>query len=364
MEEAFGLGPGENIVPANANYPLSDAAKYQLAVRIQQAQKAREALGGAAVTGALSAGGGSAVQGDSAQAQPNFGPTDMESGELAQIEKDLTTAHGTLDKLNRRYRNDPNAADRATKPYYDTINRLEGRKDNIMNAIAGRKTAYDTQQNQAAQAEAERTRQAEQPFRQGYPDLYRALPVMGWGTAGAGSALSGLAMGASKMNPVAAKVAAALTGGVMGGLESGAASAAPTVYDAETLPFGSKYQTEASGLLGNPDYWMHRVGPAAGIGAVSGLLGGYYGATAGKAAKAGGKAISGLLSGAEDEAPAATATAKPKVQGQPVTLPDGSTVKRYDYPNGVTKWHNGKSWISAPDLSGKVSKLRGVQNND
>ena len=117
-----------------------------------------------------------------------FGPTEQEAGELASIERDLAANHKTLDTLNRRYRNDPGTADRATKPYYDTITRLEARKDNILGAIATRQRDYDTTQASLGAAEAERTRVAEQPFREAFPNAYRALPLAGWSTAGAGGA--------------------------------------------------------------------------------------------------------------------------------------------------------------------------------
>lgn len=126
------------------------------------------------------------------------------------------------------------------------------------------------------QAQSEKIN-AERPFRQEYPNLYRALPLAGW----AGSTVGGL-LGAKAGAPIKS-----FLGGALGGVPlSAAAAIGPTAYDAATLPTGSKYQAEAAGWLRDLDnYWLGRVAPEI---AVGGLLGGTaakYGSQVGDRAK-------------------------------------------------------------------------------
>lgn len=184
--------------------------------------------------------------------------------------------------------------------------------------------------DEATRAEAERKRQAEAPFRERYPNAYQALPIAGWGTAAAAGTLAGAKWPGLKSQ---------LSSAVGGGLESAAFSAGPTVYDAETLPFGSKYQKEAADLIHNPDYWSSRVGPAAGIGAVAGGVGAKWGSMARKPAAAmpqpelpsGGPSSSNTSgatpAGSAPQSPAPSAKA-PTPRGPYVTytMPDGGKV--------------------------------------
>lgn len=117
-------------------------------------------------------------------------------------------------------------------------------------------------------AEDASKRQAEKPFREEYPNVYRNLPLVGWGLSALGGAMG--SKGGSLIR--------SMIGGAIGGIPgSTAAAVAPTAYDAATLPTGSPHQKEAVDWLRNPDYWAGRVLPEVLVGAGAGATAGKFG---------------------------------------------------------------------------------------
>lgn len=143
--------------------------------------------------------------------------------------------------------------------------RMDGLNAEKQKLIDQRGTEYNDAFTRWQTSESARI-ESERPFREQYPNTYRALPLAGWATSALGGAL-----GSKGGRPIASTISGAL-GGVPASL---AAAVGPTAYDAATLPTGSKYQQQAYDWLRNPDYWQGRVAPEV-------LTGMMTGATAGK----------------------------------------------------------------------------------
>lgn len=224
----------------------------------------KTAAGGATLASILGGtGGDNAEAGDFNWTDPNKGRTERLKYLDKEIEKEST----------RRTPSAPGTQKARIDALSKEKEQLTGQQSQEYN------TALE-QFNKAGEDEraaAERKRQEEAPFRQRYPNAYQTLPLGGWGTAG----LAGLAAGAKWPG-----LKSQISSGIGGALESAAFSAGPTAYDSETLPYGSKYQQEAEGLLHNPNYWAGRVGPAAGLGAAAGFTGAKWGTLARKPAAA------------------------------------------------------------------------------
>lgn len=276
-----------------------------------------------------------------------LGPSEQETNELAQLNRDIGIVKQTIGQQTRRWQANPGALENALKPHMLTLQQLEARKDKIAGAVAERQRRQEDvvaeqrkYENERQRAEEERARKAGAPFRDEHPELFRQLPLYGWGSALGGSSLAGLLAGAAGKKY--AKPASMAAGAVTGGVESAIASVAPTVYDAETLPLGTKYQKEAGELLRDPNYWMTRVGPAAALGFGLGGIGGHYGAMLGQAGRRG--------FGAGPSLPAPTPAAK-KLSSKmtPITLEDGRVVNKFVRSDGRISWKEGGKFIKTPE---------------
>lgn len=303
------------------------------------------AKGGATLAAILGAtGGDNATAGDFNWSDPNQGRVKRLEYLDKEIEKEAT-------------RKTPSA--KGTQKA--RIDSLTAEKSSLIEAQT---KEYNTALEQYTNAKAderkqmEATRQAEAPFRERFPNAYQALPLVGWGTAGLAGAVAG-----AKWPGLKSQIGSALGGG----LESAAFSAGPTIYDSETLPYGSKYQQEAEKLVFNPNYWAGRVGPAAGIGAAAGFTGAKWGGLVRKPAGAmpqggqppGGPSASDTSGTPTGSAPQgqlpSTTIPAPKPQGSYVTYKTQDGTKVTQTPYG---WRGPTGFIKKPE--GPLEKLMGL----
>lgn len=289
-------------------------------------------------------------------------PTPGETKEIARINALIAGKRAQLERVMRQssYR-DP-AKDPAVIAIQSGLGSLAGEMATVQGpdsplgqrraaALKLQQSILEKQHETEAGREAEK-HQSEKPFRQEFPNLYRGLPLGGWGLSAVGGALGSKA---------GAPIKSALSGAGWGTLASTVAAAWPTAYDAATLPLGSKYQKEAADQFWSAPYWQERVAPEVLGGMGIGALGGKYGTypkamIGGVGARAEAAAKLRALTKTPEPLPAAAPVAEaapspviPRPKAPPAThhLADGTVLKQYDLGKRGQQWRENGKVISA-----------------